>query len=391
MLRIKSANQGVSVLIVLFIVMIVTVVVLTSFTPSDERDRLLGKDDEVEGQYILNAKSISVEESRSRNALVDINLKDFDLDSSDHVSDFQVDDSFVLKNNLLKEKIGTFSLFVDESLENFYITFFISDKKGDGDLKLYLNGELIDKVSADIGSKVVFNVPRDLLLSGKNDFVLKVTLPIGFYTNYYSIIDLRAYMTEKEEKSSFEQSFVFDTDSVEEASIYAYVTKLKTSEENKKIRVLLNDNEIYDAVPPLINDVSPSHLEIPLDLSILNSGVNYLTWEVEEGGAYSVDFARIEYKLPNDDEDDSFVIYFNVGNTEFKKAKLISTKCILTFKSEDVNTEFDFSINGELFSAASDLRGASFDVCQNLLQGKNTLRIYPDKDMIFSEISLKIV
>lgn len=394
----RPRKASASVVLVLFILMIITVLVLVIFSPTEYRRQILNESGSSGSNYytdtmIFQANNVLINESNERTHTEYVSLQDTNLDRASFKADYQISNEFTLENNFIKDTAAKFVLSSDSGLESAYFTFFVVSKEGQGKIKVFLNSEQIDLIYAEPGQKVTVNIPKSKIVSGENEIAIKVTYPVlPWMKNIYNIADLRAHLTEKSSNILSDQSFVIEEEGIEDPLIYAYITKLAHSEDDKKIRIILNDNLIFDGVPSIVNDNrNPSVFRLPIEVSDLKEkGVNYISWEVEDGGAYSIDFSRLEYEKRTVDEEET-VFRFNVNENNYKKVRSTQYSCILEFESPDYNEVFEFYVNSDFYSGAINEQDISFDVCDSLVEGLNTLKIYSKEDIIFSNIKLEVI
>ncbi len=396
MLLNKKANAN--AIILFTILLIVTVIIITVFSPTDYRRALLNESYSNANDYgnvvLFEAADVVINETDLEEGTESIYLHDAELDYAAHRKEEQISGSFEISNSFIEDNSAKFYLNVDDSFQGMYFTFYVISKEGNGKINILLNGQSIYTASPDEGEKVNVYVPKNALKKGDNEIVIRATYPLNiFKENSFSIVDLRAFLTERNEEQRVEHTFIVeDASEIREPALYAYVTKMPYSIANSKIKITINEVEVFEGVPATINDYeTPQVFYLPLEEIYLKDGVNEIIWEVDLGGAYSVDFVKIEYEtLEEPDEEEESVFRFNIDSDAYKKVRSKRYSCVLTFESDDINKMFEYNINGNKSSAAVSSSEISFDVCDSLRKGLNSLKVSSGEDLLFSRIKLEI-
>ncbi len=390
-----SNKANANAILILMGFMILAVILITVFSPTEYRKSLLNESysNDYGNVVVFEAADVVIEENELNADIESIYLHDAELDYAAYRKEEQIASSFEISNSFIEDNSAKFYLNVDDSFQGMYFTFYVVSREGNGNIKILLNEEQINSVSPDEGERVTVNVPKNVLKKGENEIIIRATYPINVFSkNSFSLVDLRAYLTERNEKPEVESTFILDDLDFENPVLYAYVTKMAHSTDNSKMKVSLNEHILFDSVPSIINDYkTPGVFKLPLEKEILEEGVNEILWSVSAGGAYSVDFVKIEYEVFEEENNDGESVFrFNINSDDYKKVRSSRYSCALEFESGDVNEVFDFNLNGNSTTAAISFSEVSFDVCGFLKEGLNTLKVSSEEDLLFSKVKLEI-
>ena len=280
-----ESNYGGLIMLMVLSSAIIAYVILT--TPSERE--ALGIVPEKYARTLLDVSPGIVTKSEvSESKSTELNLGSIDVDFSAQKSTEPLRAQLSVKRSSYKDTSSTVPFSAKPDLESVVLEAVVSDKAGDGNLIVSLNGQEIFSQESNINQKISIPIPKSALLAG-NTLEFSVSSPGAklWQANSYSLLNVNlvtsAYAAGKAARAL---SFSLTSEqaiNLMSAKLQAYVGKL-AGEANLKISV--NGKALYSGT-------RTGTLAFDIPIENLKSGANEIGFSVDKDGSYRVSFSKI--------------------------------------------------------------------------------------------------
>jgi len=288
-------------------------------------------------------------------------------------------ESIVIKSNWFSSQANnmTFSIGDVKNVQNVIFSFNVDEKKGE--LIIELNNQVIYQKEPETPN-VAINLPADLLSSGQNNLLIKVS-SVGFAfwkTNQYRLSNLKLIADVVDiSKQKSQSSFIISSteyNNLESATLRFYVDC-----ENKidlgNLNVEINNHQIYSQTP-ICGDI----VSLPLATNILTTGENSITFSTEfkrpTTAHYDIDNILIKLKLKSTSPS---TYYFDLNSTQLTAIKNGTKNLMMEmlFTDSVTSKKADIYVNG--LKTGLDTRAYNFskNINSYAKEGNNALKIIP--------------
>jgi len=390
----KGQKEGGTVAVILVIIAFFMVLYILFIPPSD-RDKLLNNP--VQGSSQNNAGTFPVIELLTespglvspnsqfgtRHSMQDINLFVKTEPKIDVLSP-----NLAVKNGLFSKSFPKLKFSSQESSDTVRVSlnFFVS--KASGELRIKLNGQIVYSEELDSSGTKIIDIPPGRL-QDENELEFSVSSPgIAFWSsNVYNIKDI--VIKQEFSKVNSKESRIFSLSDSEAANIqvvtleYTQVCNERLSFGTTNFLIRINDKRFSDSILNCAN----TDQKIDLDRSLIVSGKNSLSFELEDG-----DFSFRQLSVFIKSSDSSFPAYqFSIPTSEFVNVK-----------------NNDKIVNINMFFAGTDRKSARLEVNNNevtidtsetsfsrdisslIVEGTNFVRIIPSNTFTLTGLKVEL-
>ncbi len=291
------------------------------------------------------------------------------------------------KKSLFSEELDrlTFRLGDVSTTENVLLVFEAVDTRGR--LTIILNGERVFSGELVPGSSPPILLPKNLL-EEENELVFEMSSPGGAFwaTNRAALENIKvvADVTDLEAQSS---SHVFLVSETEKKNLQRIKLRFKPDcryGDVGPLRILVNNDEIYNAIPDCDIDFVP----IEVSPEVVQAGENRIIFYATRG-TYVLSHVTITSELV-DIEFPTY--YFELTKEQFEDVAAGRKKVKMTMDFVDVaSSKFgEIVFNGKRSSFDTRDVSVSFDVSKDVLQGENSIKVKPRKTLEVRELRIEI-
>jgi len=259
---------------------------------------------------------------------------------------------------------------------------------GNGPLKVKVNEVTVFSSEANRGDEFTVSVPSSVVRTGKNDVRFLTSSPGASFwkTNAYLVSGL-ALLTEEydTEASVIDQSFSLSQSKLSRTQEATLTGSVITKGDKVKLKVSLNGYKLFEGTPG-------ASLNLDIPTAMLREGSNTVTWSVERGGKYDIEFARINLDTLDVTGDTTADYSFDVskknGNFLIQHADAV---CQLYIKkhsgtADDITTQLNQYTLKYHFGASE----VNADVCNYLYEGSNSISLSTDDELLLSKLYIAI-
>ncbi len=293
-----------------------------------------------------------------------------------------------VKKGVFTEQTSDFSFTVPDlsNTQNVLLSFSVSEQKGR--VLIYLNEELIFDAQAKEGVLQPITLPKNLLQS-QNSLVFAVSSPgVAFWqTNKLLLekIKIFADVTSVEAQSS---KSIFLVSETEKRNMERAVLRFQPDCDFfnvGKLEVLINGNEIYNAVP----DCDVSFIPIEISADVIYQGENEVIFSTSQG-TYILSHVSLESKLK---EVEFPTYYFELSAEEFEDVidDNLRVRANLAFVDVVTRKSGAVVINGHIENFDTKEVNEVFDLSDDVVRGVNSLKIKPKKTLEVRELRVDLV
>ncbi len=278
-----------------------------------------------------------------------------------------------------------FSLTDLENTENMLFSF--SVLQAEGRLKITLNDEEVFNAEVDSFARPI-PLPKNLLRED-NELLIRVSSPgIAFWaTNEIQLENLKVVgdVTALDAQTS---KVVFLVSETEKHNLDEVRFKFQPEciiTQVGKLRISLNDQEIYQTIP----DCDLAIVPIELSPSFIQAGENELRFHTERG-TYLLSHLSVKSKLK---ELEFPTYYFKLSKEQVQEVKDEKKRVRMKVEFVDVSTaKFgDFVFNGDLVPFDTKEASLVIDLSADVVVGNNALKIKPQKTVEIRELNVELV
>ncbi|MBI2112002.1 hypothetical protein HYT52_00500, partial [Candidatus Woesearchaeota archaeon] len=296
--------------------------------------------------------------------------------------------SLFSRKSSFSEEMGSFKFSLDDlSLtDNVLLVFEVLDSSGR--TMISLNGENIFNGELGVGNPAPITLPSGLLKEN-NELVFRMSsVGILFWATHrlsLNNVKLVADVTDIESRTSLQTFLVSETElSNLERVVLRFQPDCKYGEVGP-LRIVLNGNELYNALP----DCDLAFVPIEVSPDLVSRGENKISFSTERG-AYLLSHLVVASEL-KDVEYPTY--YFDLSHEDYQEVQDKKRRIRLTMNFVDVtDTKFgEIVLNG--YQNHFDTREASLslDLSDDIVQGTNSVKIKPKKTIEVRELRVDLV
>ncbi|MFA6461342.1 MAG: hypothetical protein WCV90_03675 [Candidatus Woesearchaeota archaeon] len=285
-----------------------------------------------------------------------------------------------------EESIFPFSVQDLTNTQNIILNFKVNSVEGR--LMILLNGEPVFNAPVDSGAGVPVVLPKSML-KNDNELTFAASSPgLAFWaTNEVSLEEAKVVAEVTNLEGQYSKN-VFLTSETEKRNLDRVVLKFQPEcnpNEAGKLRITLNNNEIYNALP----DCALSMVPIEIAPSLLKEDENVLVFQVDKG-RYILSHVVVETKLK---ELDFPTYYFSLSHETYGDIKNGTYDARLKMDFTDVgdNKYGDILINGHYYGYDTKDISIAMNISADVVQGNNAVKIKPRKTVEVRELRVDLV
>ena len=354
--------------------------------PELDRNELLDSIETGDGDVIMNVVPGDVETKTSSSSSKIYSIDNFKLDSEVHSIDSVLISKLDLSSGVFSEDSRTYSFIPDWDISTIgmSLNFFVQNFAGKGELVVFLNGNQIYFTKPIVGNFIKIDLPVTSMYKGNNN--LEIVLDkkgLNIFSSAKLGLTNVLLRTDK-----IGQDLVHDYDfnigggAVSSATLNAVVRR--TSATSNPLNIKLNGQTIYNKVP------ASTILTAQISDDLFNAGGNKLSFSIEQQSTYEVLFSDLLVKTKKVESDKEY--FFRLDDLQASKIVKGRANCILeVVKSGGNSDELIIDINGFTNSYSVSPGKVSFNVCNYLVYGGNTISFASDDDLILSSAKLELV
>ena len=131
-------------------------------------------------------------------------------------------------------------------------------------------------------------------------------------------------------------------------------------------------------------------MTVPISADLFNSGDNLLSFSIGEGVSYEVLYSDLIVKSRSVESADEY--FFRIDRSQARRIINGRADCLLEiFKEGGVSDEVVVDLNGFVSTHSIRAGRVSFEVCDNLIYGGNTISFASDEELTLSSARLSLV
>ena len=353
--------------------------------PELDRNELLDTIESVEGDTVLDVVPGDVETKTSSSSSKTYDIQNFKLDSEVHSLDSELVTDLDLSSNVLKDDGKTYS-FVPEWDTNtigMSLNAFIQNYVGSGEIIVLLNGNQIYSAEPVVGNFLNIDLPAAAMYKGTNNLeILLDKKGFNIFSSAKVGLDNVILRTDTVGQD-LNQDFTFSVASgdVVSATLTSVVRKSSTS---TPLTIKLNSQTVYNRVP------MSSILTIQIPKDSVNVGNNVLSFSIAQYASYGILFSDLIVKTKKIEGSKEY--FFRLDDIQARKIVRGRSDCLLeVVKSGGDSDELMVDINGFTNTYSVRPGKVSFNVCNYLVYGGNTISFASDDDLVLSSAKLALV
>ena len=353
--------------------------------PQADRDDILDQLESATSEVLFEETPGAVETTTGSSSTTRYNLANFKLDSEMSSSDTVLVSSLELSSTVFSDDSNIYSFVPDWTADTIGMSFstFIQNYVGNGQIVILLNGAEVYSGTPIVGNVLRVNLPASGMFQGTNtlEIVLDKQGANIFSSTKLGLteVSLRTDSVGKDLVSNFN----FDIDRGELVS-GTYTAVIRKSGASVPLQIELNDENIYSEVP------LSTILTVPISADLFNSGDNLLSFSIGEGVSYEVLYSDLIVKSRSVESADEY--FFRIDRSQARRIINGRADCLLEiFKEGGVSDEVVVDLNGFVSTHSIRAGRVSFEVCDNLVYGGNTISFASDEELTLSSARLSLV
>ena len=353
--------------------------------PQADRDDILDQLESATSEVLFEETPGAVETATGSSSTTRYNLANFKLDSEMSSSDTVLVSSLELSSTVFSDDSNIYSFVPDWTADTIGMSFstFIQNYVGNGQIVILLNGAEVYSGTPIVGNVLRVNLPASGMFQGTNtlEIVLDKQGANIFSSTKLGLteVSLRTDSVGKDLVSNFN----FDIDRGELVS-GTYTAVIRKSGASVPLQIELNDENIYSEVP------LSTILTVPISADLFNSGDNLLSFSIGEGVSYEVLYSDLIVKSRSVESADEY--FFRIDRSQARRIINGRADCLLEiFKEGGVSDEVVVDLNGFVSTHSIRAGRVSFEVCDNLIYGGNTISFASDEELTLSSARLSLV
>ncbi len=351
--------------------------------PQDYRDATLDRIESATPEVLFQLTPGEVRTETGASSTTRYDFVNFKLDSEMSSIDSVLSSSLNLEASVLADDRGTYSFIPEWEANTLGISLnaFVQSYVGNGKIIILLNGVQIYSGTPVVGSLLKVNLPSSGMFQGTN--TLEVVLDkqgVNIFSQTklgLTGVLLRTDSVGKDLSSSFN----FEVERGELVS-GTYTSIVQRSGAAVPLNIELNGASIYSGVPVT------TILTIPISKELLVQGTNNLAFSIGDGVAYEVLYSDLIVKARSVEEAIN-EYFFRIERTPAKRIINGRVDCLLEIiKGSGTADEVIVDLNGRVSTHSVRAGEVSFDVCNSLVYGGNTISFASDDELNLSSASL---
>ena len=353
--------------------------------PQADRDDILDQLESATSEVLFEETPGAVETATGSSSTTRYNLANFKLDSEMSSSDTVLVSSLELSSTVFSDDSNIYSFVPEWTVDTIGMSFstFIQNYVGNGQIVILLNGAEVYSGTPIVGNVLRVNLPASGMFQGTNtlEIVLDKQGANIFSSTKLGLteVSLRTDSVGKDLVSNFN----FDIDRGELVS-GTYTAVIRKSGAAVPLQIELNDENIYSEVP------LSTILTVPISADLFNSGDNLLSFSIGEGVSYEVLYSDLIVKSRSVESADEY--FFRIDRSQARRIINGRADCLLEiFKEGGVSDEVVVDLNGFVSTHSIRAGRVSFEVCDNLIYGGNTISFASDEELTLSSARLSLV
>lgn len=389
----RGAEVGGTQVMVILLVIALFMVLYLLFIPPEEREKLLepNKTAEVSGLVEENKLELLAEspglltpttEAATIHRIPSVNLL-FKIEPEIDM----LAQNIIVSNGLFSKSTPTLR-FRTENLENAVkVNLFFSVQKGNGELRVKVNDNTVYTEENVASGVKIIEVPKSVLQKD-NEIILSTSSPgiLFWKVNNYDLKDVG--VKQEFESVNIEEERLFSVTQEEKTNLdsarlkYFQICNSPAPKELVSLDISLNDQRIHTAEIRCIT----TQEEIELDLELLQSGSNKLTFRLEEG-----DFSFNQLTLETETTElDRPTYFFSLSQKQFDDVILNKRKLTMNILMEKarLNKIAKFLINNNELIIQTEQSTFDVDLRDYAVEGTNFVKIIPENS--FNMVGLKV-
>lgn len=257
-----------------------------------------------------------------------------------------------------------------------------------GRLNVLLNGEIIFNAPTEADNSLTLNLPQNSLKEN-NELVFGVSSPgMAFWaTNEVSIEEAKVVGQIMNLDGQYSKQ-VFLVSEMEKRNLEKVILRFQPECRNGdvgKLRVTLNNNEIYKGIP----DCELALVPIEIAPNLIQENENGLVFQAERG-RYVLSHVSVTSKLK---ELDFPTYYFGLSHETYSDvvngSKSIELK--VYFVDDGESKYGDILVNGHYYGFDTKALSMKMNISSDVVQGNNALKIKPRKTVEVRELRADLI
>jgi len=350
--------------------------------PQADRDDILDQLESATSEVLFEETPGAVETATGSSSTTRYNLANFKLDSEMSSSDTVLVSSLELSSTVFSDDSNIYSFVPEWTADTIGMSFstFIQNYVGNGQIVILLNGAEVYSGTPIVGNVLRVNLPASGMFQGTNtlEIVLDKQGANIFSSTKLGLteVSLRTDSVGKDLVSNFN----FDIDRGELVS-GTYTAVIRKSGAAVPLQIELNGDNIYSEVP------LSTILTVPISADLFNSGDNLLSFSIGEGVSYEVLYSDLIVKSRSVENADEY--FFRIDRSQARRIINGRADCLLEIsKDSGESDEVVVDLNGFVSTHSIRAGRVSFEVCDNLVYGGNTISFASDEELNLSSASL---
>lgn len=352
--------------------------------PQADRDDLLDQIESATPEIVFDEVPGDIETETGSSSTTRYNIANFKLDSEMSSSDSVLASSLSLSSSVFNDDNIVYSFVPDWGTNTLGMSFnaFVQNYVGNGQIKVLLNGAQIYAGTPVVGNVLKVPMSASGMFQGTN--TLEIILDKSG-ANIFSSTKLglsEVLLRTDSVGQDLTSSFTFDIEPGELVS-GTYTSVIRKSGASVPLNIELNGEEIYSEVP--LSTV----LTVPISKELLKSGSNQLAFNIGEGVSYEVLYSDLVVKTRSVEA--AAEHFFRIDKASARRIINGRADCLLEIVRESgAADEFVVDLNGFVSTHSIRAGEISFDVCDRLVYGGNTISFASDEELSLSSASLTL-
>ena len=351
--------------------------------PQDYRDETLDRIELATPEVLFQENPGDIKTETGPSSTTRYDIANFKLDSEMSSSDSVLSSSLNLESSGFNDDRATYSFIPDWTANTLGISLnaFVQKYVGNGQIVILLNGAQIYSGTPVVGNALKVNLPSSRMFQGTN--TLEVVLDKQGANIFSSVklgltdVLIRTDSVGKDLSSSF--SFEIERGELVSGTYTSIIRRFGSS---VPLIIDLNQANIYSGVPVT------TILTIPISKELLKAGTNRLDFSIGDGVAYEVLYSDLIVKTRSV-EDAINEYFFRIDKSSAKRIINGRVNCLLeVVKESGTADEVIVELNGRVSTHSVRAGEVSFDVCDSLVYGGNTISFASDEELNLSSASL---
>tara|TARA_Y100000310_G_C20570858_1_gene757940 strand:+ start:52 stop:1215 length:1164 start_codon:yes stop_codon:yes gene_type:complete len=351
--------------------------------PEIDRQELLDSIETGEGDIVMDVVPGDVEAKTSTSSSKVYTIENFKLDSDVHSIDSVLASDFDLSSNVFKKDSKTYSFVPDwdASTIGMSLNAFIQNYAGNGELTILLNGNSIYSAEPVVGNFLNVDLPATAMYKGNNNLeIVWDKKGSNIFTSAKIGLDNVLLRTDTEGQD-LNQDFTFSVSSGEVVSATLNSVIRRNSATTTPLTIELNGDTIYNQVP------LSTILTLRMPSESINSGSNILSFSIGQRSVYEILFSDLIVKTKKKEGGEEY--FFRLSDVQARNIVKGRSNCLLeVVKSGGDSDEVTIDINGFTNTYSVRPNKVSFNVCNYLVYGGNTISFASDDELVLSSAKL---